>query len=117
MRTLVSGRSGEKRSWQTHRMPRQRAARTTPPLEGLLLFVLGRSPGTLGVLARAVRRYGVAHATLVAAVRRLEQAGLVFRGADGITYRLSQRGRRRLAFERLLGRLLASSAKRRAGPG
>jgi DNA-binding transcriptional regulator PaaX len=92
-----------------------RRSNTTAPLEALLLFVLGRSPGTIGVLARAVRRYGVAHGALVAAVRRLEQSGLVFRAADGITYRLSQRGKRRLAFERLLGRLVASTAQRRRG--
>jgi DNA-binding transcriptional regulator PaaX len=82
------------------------------PLETLLIVALGRRPGTIGMLARALRRHGVSSGSLVAAVRQLEQSGLVFRGGASGLYRLSRTGRRRLAFERALARLVGKTATR-----
>lgn len=83
---------------------------STVPLEAILLAALGRRAGTIGVLARALSRSGVSTGALIAAVRRLEEAGLVFRGGRGGVYRLSRAGRRRFAFERALARLIGSTA-------
>ncbi len=87
----------------------------TMPLCPLVLQLLAVEPRDVGAVARELARRGLSpalpdHQAAIVTVGRLQQGGLVYtRGAAraGRVYRITDRGRRKLAFHRGVARTLA----------